>query len=400
MGRSSALAAVLGLAIPVVVALAAPSSAATANVTSGPGFSFSPQTVNVAVGDTVTWSGLAFTHTVSADDGSWGFTVTSSSDTFSHTFAAAGTYRYYCAIHGGPNGVGMAGVVVVGSGGTATDTPTVTPTATPTPTPVGRPSAVSAALFGANQVPAVTTSAYGGVRLSLDPSTGQITGQYSFVNLSSSITGAHIHSGGAGTNGPVVVDLTGLVTGTNGSFTRTGVSPTLVDEIAANPANYYFNVHTTANSSGEIRGQLASAPLVVSNALGARLLGSSQVPPVNTTGGGTVILTFDAAAGTINGSWNVTGLSSNATNAHIHAGPAGANGPVVVDFSSQVPAAGGLFNTSTTGVPVDVIEAILYAPAGFYVNVHTTANSSGEVRGQLAPQRIFLPTDPRAAVAN
>jgi plastocyanin len=394
VGRLSALAAVLGLAIPVAVALAGSSAAATTNVTAGPGSSFSPQTVNVAVGDTVTWSGLASTHTVSADDGSWGFTIPSASDTFSHTFTAPGTYRYYCAVHGGPNGLGMAGVVVVGSAGTATTTPTVTPTSTP----VARPGAVSAALFGANQVPAVTTAAYGGVRLSLDRSAGTITGQYSLVNLTSAITGAHIHSGAAGTNGPVVVDFTGLVNGTNGSFTKTGVTPNLIDEIAANPANYYFNVHTTANTAGEIRGQLASAPVVVSNTLGTTLLGSSQVPPVNTTGGGTVILTFDPSSGTISGSWNVTGLSSNATNGHIHAGPTGTNGPVIVDFSSQIPPAGGLFTTSTTGVPVDVIDAILYAPSGFYVNVHTTANSAGEVRGQLAPQRVFLPTDPRAAV--
>jgi plastocyanin len=35
-------------------------------------------------------------------------------DTFSFTFAAPGTYSYYCQIHGGPGGQGMAGTVVIG----------------------------------------------------------------------------------------------------------------------------------------------------------------------------------------------------------------------------------------------------------------------------------------------
>jgi plastocyanin len=29
------------------------------------------------------------------------------------TFTTAGTYRYHCAVHGGPGGVGMSGTVIV-----------------------------------------------------------------------------------------------------------------------------------------------------------------------------------------------------------------------------------------------------------------------------------------------
>ena len=35
--------------------------------------------------------------------------------TYSHTFTTAGSFRYYCRIHGAPGGVGMSGIVVVKS---------------------------------------------------------------------------------------------------------------------------------------------------------------------------------------------------------------------------------------------------------------------------------------------
>jgi len=33
--------------------------------------------------------------------------------TYTHVFTTPGTYRYYCAAHGAPSGVGMSGIVVV-----------------------------------------------------------------------------------------------------------------------------------------------------------------------------------------------------------------------------------------------------------------------------------------------
>ena len=78
-----------------------------------------------------------------------------------------------------------------------------------------------------------------------------------------SLTGAHIHTGAAGANGAVVVSLgvtAGSVTlaGGAGNFSRTGITvdPTLAQAIVANPAAYYFNVHTSLNPSGAARGQL------------------------------------------------------------------------------------------------------------------------------------------------
>ena len=79
-----------------------------------------------------------------------------------------------------------------------------------------------------------------------------------------SVTGFHIHEGGSSENGPVVVgfDVTGLVASagsTRISRSVTLTSTTDVDKalaIARNPSEYYLNLHTTENPSGEIRGQL------------------------------------------------------------------------------------------------------------------------------------------------
>lgn len=96
----------------------------------GPGFAFSPSTIAVAPGETVTWSWLGSPHSTTSDSTSgpetWDSGVLSTGATFSHTFTTPGTYPYHCSIHGAPGGIGMSGTVVVAA-------PTPTPTATPGP---------------------------------------------------------------------------------------------------------------------------------------------------------------------------------------------------------------------------------------------------------------------------
>lgn len=90
---------------------AAPSAAASAPAaTSGPAtggtavtianFAFGPESLTIAVGDSVTWTNQdSAGHTVTADDGSFKSGTLATGDTFSQTFSAAGTYAYHCAIH-------------------------------------------------------------------------------------------------------------------------------------------------------------------------------------------------------------------------------------------------------------------------------------------------------------
>ena len=75
---------------------------------------------------------------------------------------------------------------------------------------------------------------------------------------------------------------------------------------------------------------------------------------------------------------------------HIHRGAQGVNGPVVIDsnFGTAIDFTPGTYNlfrqnvvTSSDGL--GVVEDLLENPAGFYVNMHSSVNRGGVVRGQL-----------------
>ena len=72
-------------------------------------FSFTPATAAVPVGTTITWTNHDdIPHNVVSPEQKFKSPVLDTDETFSHTFDAAGTYRYYCSIH--PR---MTGQVVV-----------------------------------------------------------------------------------------------------------------------------------------------------------------------------------------------------------------------------------------------------------------------------------------------
>jgi plastocyanin len=96
-------------------------------------FVYSPASLTVAVGDTVTWTNHdSAPHTVTVTDGPVKFDsgTLEQGESYSYTFTEAGTYSYYCAVH--PN---MVASVTVSGGATPTASPTVAPTATSSPAP-------------------------------------------------------------------------------------------------------------------------------------------------------------------------------------------------------------------------------------------------------------------------
>jgi len=76
---------------------------------------FNPNNLTVAVGTTVTWTNQdVYTHTViysSGPDSAFSDTVAVGASA-QHTFKTAGTYQYYCILHGTPT-TGMHATVVV-----------------------------------------------------------------------------------------------------------------------------------------------------------------------------------------------------------------------------------------------------------------------------------------------
>jgi hypothetical protein len=66
---------------------------------------------------------------------------------------------------------------------------------------------------------------------------------------------AHIHRGGATVNGPVVVPFQAPAANGESDGCATA-QPSIIDEILANPANFYVNVHTQEHPAGAMRAQL------------------------------------------------------------------------------------------------------------------------------------------------
>ena len=113
-------------------------------------------------------------------------------------------------------------------------------------------------------------------------------------------------------------------------------------------------------------------------AMSARLSGANEVPPTATSASGSVEASLDKKSNEL--SWTVTysGLSGPATGAHFH-GPAmpGANAGVVV------PLTGGMASPMKGKSTLTAAQAADLLAGKWYMNVHTTANPGGEIRGQV-----------------
>ena len=109
-----------------------------------------------------------------------------------------------------------------------------------------------------------------------------------------------------------------------------------------------------------------------------KLTGDQEVPPVKTaaSGSGTIIIKSDKS---VSGSISITGV--DATAAHIHEGPAGKNGPVIVPLTK------GADNTWSVAPGAKLTDAqyASYQAGNLYVNVHSAANKGGEIRAQIKP---------------
>ena len=106
-------------------------------------------------------------------------------------------------------------------------------------------------LSGAQEVPAVQTSASGGgtIMINADKS---VAGSVTTTGVAGKM--AHIHLAPAGKNGPVIVPLT--KSGDNMWSVPAGAKLTDDQYKAYKAGDLYVNVHSAENKGGEIRGQL------------------------------------------------------------------------------------------------------------------------------------------------
>lgn len=188
-------------------------------------------------------------------------------------------------------------------------------------------------------------------------------------------TVGHIHRGIAGVAGPIVIGFTPL-TFRNGvaSAAVNVTNQALLDEIRANPAGFYVNIHNAEFPGGAVRGQLATATAFSTELLG----GPVEVPPGDIDGIGYSIVAISGSAVQY---FFSTANINQATAAHIHRGLPGAAGPIVVGFTT--PSIGAASSGSINVTDANLLSEIITNPTAFYVNVHTADFPGGAVRGQV-----------------
>lgn len=107
-------------------------------------------------------------------------------------------------------------------------------------------------LSGSNEVPPVSTGARGNGTITVS-SDKSVSGSVTTSGINA--TAAHIHTGAAGSNGPVIVPLT--KSGDNTWNVPAGAKLTDAQYAAYTSGGTYVNVHSAAHPGGEIRGQLS-----------------------------------------------------------------------------------------------------------------------------------------------
>ena len=108
----------------------------------------------------------------------------------------------------------------------------------------------------------------------------------------------------------------------------------------------------------------------------AKLDGAQEVPPVQTTATGIGSFVMDTAANTVTFHVEFSGLSSAETAAHIH-GPAavGVNAGILFPLPNGSPKIGT--------IAISDADEATFLGGQTYVNVHSTLNPNGEIRGQI-----------------
>jgi uncharacterized protein (TIGR03437 family) len=290
----------------------------------------------------------------------------------------------------------------------------------------------------ANEVPAVNSDGKGTgnlIFLATRDANGNINaGTVTFETTYSfgspvTFSGWHIHTGGAGANGAVVINTAISATSTDGQNVNAGTIRRRVDVtsgnaltalrgIYANPANYYLNIHTTTFTGGVMRGQLEDT---VVNSYQISMTPANEVPAIagleaSALAKVSVYSSRDAAGATKSGTV-VFDVSRNFpastifTGLHIHTGAAGANGAVTINTgiggAATVTSATGVGNiyravdvSSLNAAALTAMQGLLANPSGFYINLHTTTNTGGAVRGQLAPAALNPPVIFKSGVMN
>ena len=110
---------------------------------------------------------------------------------------------------------------------------------------------IKVTLSGNQEIPPVTTSGSGTGTFNVGEDKS-VSGKVTITGLA--VTVAHIHEAPAGSNGPIIIPLT--KTSDTVWVVPAGTKLTDAQYASYKAGNLYYNLHTDAHKSGEIRGQI------------------------------------------------------------------------------------------------------------------------------------------------
>ena len=253
---------------------------------------------------------------------------------------------------------------------------------------------LTARLSGAQEVPAVATSAQGVAAITLNATRDTIFIQAAFSGMSGPITGVHFHDAPAGSNAAVSVNLITMLRGNrlSGFLAGLQVTPNRIARLLR--GEVYLNAHTAANPGGEIRGQVT---VESDDALAGVLSGAQEVPAVATSATGLGLFNLSQNQEKLKFRVVVNGLSGAITGAHFHIAGPGANAPVALNLMPFLTGNVLEGEISSQGTSPQLTPTLLAAlvQGNVYINFHTATNPGGEIRAQVLPVRRVLPLDAR-----
>ncbi len=190
------------------------------------------------------------------------------------------------------------------------------------------------------------------------------------------LTAAHIHAGDVITNGPVVLGFDPVFSGSTATATISNLRMTFTDSLKDDINELYFNIHSTQQPGGLLRGQLNAGIEMAEDVV---LLGTNELTPVTTTANGLAILRLTDKK-KLYSKITVANLELDDTlsAAHIHLGASGVNGAVIVGLCGSA----ADFGVAKQFALSDAIYANVKSDA-VYVNAHSTKHPGGIIRGQI-----------------
>jgi hypothetical protein len=164
---------------------------------------------------------------------------------------------------------------------------------------------------------------------------------------------------------------------------QTAIAGSLVFCISCNDAGNNESAGSDTAMSSATTDTMPAAPASAPMTKTLQLTSSQEVPANNSKGTGTADVTYNKETKMLSYKVDYTGLTGDATMAHIHGtAPKGTNAGVAHDLTPVLKksASGSFVDSVKVG---DKIKEDSLLSGFYYFNIHTKKNPGGEIRAQI-----------------